>query len=259
MGLYQHTAKTLFMFPLMDAELATWMGTDPNLPQTPEKAGPCRTPVLTVSRSPEIPEKHTNSHIAPKRISPMICCIISFLSALCPANHPVFLPLPFHSAISLLLPGSSLTCMGPCTFFGCCFMSFLKRTFSTHKPSHNYDETNRLSSLLHQCNSSIFLRHKCLALNTLRHAAWLYLSLLQRIRAFVTSGLHLSNGELCKELRKDPHTSCLVRLLLQDFYSYYWSVTTVLILQYYQGALKNLKSSIFPSLSSWDWLKSCNF
>lgn len=105
------------------------MGTDLNLSQTPEKT------VLSQFRNPK---KHTEiSHSTKTSFSQdmrIISCIVSFLSALCPWNHPQSSCLFLSTAsLSLLLNVSSLACMGPYASISRCFMALLKKPHSLTK------------------------------------------------------------------------------------------------------------------------------
>ena len=78
---------------------ATWMGTDPDLPQTPEKTAPWRNPCSDrASLSPEIPEKHTKFSDSTR--TNFSRNMLYHKLSLCPMPlkpSSVFLPLPFHS------------------------------------------------------------------------------------------------------------------------------------------------------------------
>lgn len=157
--------------------------------------------------------------------------------------------------------------MGPYAFISCYFMAFLKITLFPDKTSHNYLETN----LVWVCsspwqNSSISLRYKCLALNTLRHVAWLCLLLLQRIRLFwhlrppSQSTWLLCTVALLMESSVSNWEMILEHPALPFFFpgnfSYYWSFTVEKsVCSYYQ--LQEPYLSFFSS--SPEWLKNDNF
>lgn len=91
---------------------ATWTGTDPNLPQTPEKTDPWRSLCSDrVSLSPESPEKHTRFSDTTKTI--FSCDMLYHKLSPCPMPlklSSVFLPLPFHS-VSQLPPAWLFSCL----------------------------------------------------------------------------------------------------------------------------------------------------
>lgn len=64
--------------------------------------------------------------------------------SLCPVPLKSSSVSPFLQHLSPSAYSSSDACMGPDTFIGHCFMSFLKWALLTEKTSHHYDETNRL-------------------------------------------------------------------------------------------------------------------
>lgn len=131
--LYQHTAKTVHVSSLIDVEPCGWEQTSIFLRHLKKQC----------SHRSEIPKNQTEFSHSTKTYffqdTRIISCIVSFLSALCPWNHPQSSCLFLSTAsLSLLLSVSSLACIGLYASISCCFMAFLKKTLFPDKTSHNY-------------------------------------------------------------------------------------------------------------------------